>query len=1207
MKTVSKNVMFWLMAVLSGFSSAATVPLADKPLASGTSGEVKPNVMIILDDSGSMAWTHLPDHVRDLRTRIGYKSSQCNGAYYNPSITYTPPKRADGTSYPNVDFFNAPYNGFDPNSTKINLSTSFKAYDNTTSFSGGDDTPQAAYYFKYTGSQPAMSYEYNADGSVKTTTTFYTECNSSSSGVFTKVIVPASERQNFANWYSYYRTRLLSAKSALSHALSGLSNPDKIRLGYSTHSYTGTDTNNSEFQKIDDFCASSPGCSQRNEIFNKIFGASAAGDTPLRTALSKAGRIFAGKVGNDPMQYSCQQNFAILATDGFWNRDSEPGYRIDGTTAIGNQDGTAPPPMWDGGVGSKQVDVFQRYQYTSTTTGCTGSRRTVTRQEQRQTVTTPIDPPGAPVTTAWTNYGSAQTLTTCSTSWASFIPTPNPTTPVLLTSDLIPASGGNENSLADVAMYYYKTDLRTPALSNCSGTPVNGVSHDVCENNVPTSQQDPASHQHMTTFTLGLGIDGTLKYCENYDTAGACPDFEALKQGTKIWPNPVDQEDLHRVDDLWHAAVNGRGKYFSAKNPESLASGLVKALAAVEARLASAAAAATSNLEPIAGDNFVYTAMYTTVDWDGEIQARTIDLVTGEVSNNVVWSAQAQLDSKVSAQNDTRMIYFASGGTLKAFTPVNLASYIAAKNFSPGPDNPNGALTQWPNLTAAEQAEASQAAMINYLRGQYQHEDQEGNAWRLFRDRKHALGDVVHGAPVYVKKPQFKYDDPGYAGFIQANANRTGFIYAAANDGMLHAFNAENGQEAWAFVPSAVIPYLYRLADFNYANLHRYFVDGPITVGDVCPTAPTAPCSSSDWRTILVGGLGKGGRDYYALDVTNPNNPQLLWEFSDPNLGYTYGNAKITKLPSGKWVIVVASGYNNVAPGDGRGRLFVLDPMTGQKLTEIVADMSVTDPAKSGLAKISAWTPDPLRNNAAKHVYAGDLDGNVWRFDIEAGAATKLATVGKTAGAPTQPITTKPELAEVVINGIATRVILIGTGKYLHESDISTTALMSVYAIKDDLTNTHGLIRSHPNVVVHNLTGDSTSRNIAYAAMNNNSIGWYMDFDAQLGERVNVDTKYVLGWWVVPGNIPDPNICNVGGKSWLYFLDPWPKTTYTARPENFARIGNSLIVGINIVRLPSGKVVTIITTSDAKYPVAGNPESPTAHRVRRFSWRELVR
>lgn len=1106
------NLLGFLAASLlfSGSLAAAAPDLADKPLASGTSGEVKPNVMFILDDSGSMGWTHLPDHVRGLRTDYGYKSAQCNGIYYNPSVTYKAPVKADGTSYPDVDFYNAPYDGFDSGSVKKNLSSQFRAYDDITSYNGGDDSPQAAYYYSYSGAQAALAYTYDSDGDVRTTTTFYKECNSPidetpGKNVFTKVTVGAGERQNFANWYSYYRVRIYSAKTALGRAVASLSEPSKYRLGYTTHSYTGTNSANDEFQKINDFCGASDGCTQRIYFYNKLYGASASGGTPLRAALSKVGKMYAGKLltgVDDPMQYSCQQNFTILATDGFWNGDA--GYKLD-NGSIGNQDGgTTARPMLD--------------------------------------------------------------------------------------------SLNKSGTLADVAMYYYQTDLRDTALSNCTGA----EGKDVCENNVPGAGYDKAPTQHMTTFTLGLGVDGSLKYCENYE-AGGCADYVALTQGTKNWPDPTDSEDLHRVDDLWHAAVNGRGKYFSAKSPESLASGVQKALAGVSARTASAAAAATSNLEPVAGDNYAYVAMYTTVDWDGDLEAREIDLSVGTVSETAMWSAKTKLGQLVSAGADSRNIYFNKSGTLKPFSATNLTTQITSKYFEPGLTNPNGALSQYAALSSTDQALATQESVINYLRGWSQYEDESSNSYKLYRDRKHALGDIVNAAPVFMSKPPFGYTDANYATFADNNKTRQSVVYAGGNDGMLHAFNGETGVEMWAFVPSAVIPNLYKLADKSYGTNHRFYVDGPITVGDVC-LATT--CAANQWKTMLVGGLGKGGRSYYALDVTNPSSPAVLWEFTNPNLGYSFGNALITKR-NGTWVVIVASGYDNGA-GDGKGHLFVLDARDGSILADIVTDNSVTNPALSGIGKINSWVDNGNLDNSTRYVYGGDLSGNLWRFDIEAGIATKLATLGGVAPVGVQPITTKPELAEVSVAGIPTRLVMVGTGRYLGTTDVGSKDRMSFYVLKEDLTSSYGVVRSDPRMVEQQLTGTVGSRQLTYTEMLSTNIGWYMDFDAEDGERVNVDPKYQVGWLALPTNVPNPNVCNIGGTSWLYFLNPWPTKSVAASTAELVNIGNSLIVGINTIRLPTGKVVTIVTTSDAKYPVVGNPSAPPAGSLKRVNWRTLT-
>lgn len=114
----------------------------------------------------------------------------------------------------------------------------------------------------------------------------------------------------------------------------------------------------------------------------------------------------------------------------------------------------------------------------------------------------------------------------------------------------------------------------------------------------------------------------------------------------------------------------------------------------------------------------------------------------------------------------------------------------------------------------------------------------------------------------------------------------------ASNDGMLHSIDAETGKELWAYIPDLVLPNIYKLADTNYKQNHQYFVDGTPETGDICPTAPTTSCTNSTWKTIIVGGLNRGGKGYYALDITDPLNPVLLWEYTDSKMGYSYGNLK---------------------------------------------------------------------------------------------------------------------------------------------------------------------------------------------------------------------------------------------------------------------------------------------------------------------------
>jgi Tfp pilus tip-associated adhesin PilY1 len=918
---------------------------------------------------------------------------------------------------------------------------------------------------------------------------------------------------------------------------------------------------------------------------------------------------------------------------------------------------------------------------------------------------------------------------------------------------------GSSSSLSDVAQYYYKTDLRNSALANCTGS----LGIPVCEDNVPATgtgvEDDRVNWQHMTTFTMGLGLTGTVAYSKNYKTdqsvarsisgatwasnvvtvttsvphgfyvnqavtisgatvpagyrgqfritsvpstnsftyarspnpgayagtgtATGYPDFVRLREGTLNWPVPV-ADSATALDDLWHAAVNGRGQYFSAGDPDTVVTSLADALAGINARVAAAAAAATSNLEPVAGDNFAYTAKYKTQAWTGDLEAREIDLTTGDVSSTVIWSAQTKLDAATKSACDNRDIrLFRAGATDGNGYPVNLVDFkwntygcdaggaatgsaVTTLNAAEQA-NFNAAkvalLGQYPNFgdgtgaTVNQRAAAAGANLVNYLRGQRGKEGFSSGPPAtntdlnlLYRTRENVLGDIVNAQPVFVKAPFAEYDDAGYALFKAVKVGRTPMVYSAANDGMLHAVYAgtsildtDGGKEAWAFMPSMVLPDLYRLASESYATEHLYSVDGTPAVGDVLDPAPIDPVTllplAPTWKTILVAGLNKGGKGYYALDVTDPATPKALWEFkhdaancvsvdattkapasaqySDCHLGYSFNNPIITKLTDERWVVIVTSGFNNVnsptSAGDGFGYLYVLEAMTGKILYKISTGAgSSTDP--SGLNRIAGWTDNSLRNNRTERVYGVDLLGNVWRFDINdilnaAGReATRVTTVVDALGVG-QPITTRPELAEVG----GDTFIYVATGKYIGTTDLSDVQGQTIWGLRDTLGTTAltGLRTNLREMTITNQgSGTSAFRTNGCTANCGSSDGWFADLP-DTGERVNIDMKLQLGTLVVASNVPESNACNIGGYAWLnYFNNSNGQAVEADGVVGRRLVGaggqESLAVGLNIVRLPSGKTVVIATTSGAQQLTVEAPFNVAPPTGKRVSWREIV-
>ena len=682
--------------------------------------------------------------------------------------------------------------------------------------------------------------------------------------------------------------------------------------------------------------------------------------------------------------------------------------------------------------------------------------------------------------------------------------------------------------------------------------------------------------------------------------------------------------------------------------------GITTALNNLNTRNASGSAAATSTPNITSSDRMIFLSSYTTVQWNGDIQAQQIDPNTGAIQSGVLWSAKAQVQSQTGPSTDTRSIYtFSASGSnrMKSFTYANLNATVTTATGPMGTvtlaaetpwfDNrctPLSNMTQCPSLDPFTQLPIINLGvnMVNFLRGQNQYEA------TIFRDRAFALGDTINAAPLFVGKPRLNFVDnvtPTYQVWAAQSsiANRTPTLYAGANDGMLHAFNTNSGSEMWAYIPRMVLPNLWQLADSNYATKHQYYVDGSPATMDIFDGAT--------WRTILVGGLNSGGRGYYAIDVTNPTAPQVLWEFcadstmcivSDPDLGLSYGNPIITKNANGNWVVLLTSGYNNgtntasgatnTPVGSGLGLLYALDPLTGKVLQKISTGVG-TAASPSGLGKINAWIDTFATDNTAKAVYGGDLQGNIWEFDMTVWpipAPKKIAQALDGSGR-VQPITTRPELG--LINDTYT-VLYVGTGRYLGLTDLTDPATQtpagtdawqnSLYAFKisphDSSDTIYGNLRNAANgLVKQNITIVSpTTRTTSANSVNwTSSNGWYLDFNPSNdspGERVNIDPQLVLGTLIVPTNVPGGGACSVGGDSWFYQFDYKTGQYVISSPSNLVgvKIQGAMSVGVSVFQLQSNAIGIVDMRSDAKPTQPGFNGAPASATAKRSGWRELT-
>ena len=501
----------------------------------------------------------------------------------------------------------------------------------------------------------------------------------------------SEEMSNFANWYAYYRTRILMAKTSVGRAFLPIG--DTYRVGFiticpvsgacGTSSTSGLSVVAAKYLKVATFDTT-----HKANWYAKLYGQnlSSTSRTPLREALSRVGRMFAGAFGSglttgltaaadEPMIASCQPNFAILATDGYWN--GAGGQKTDGTL-MDNQDNA------NSGFSTQASGAFD----------------------------------GA--------------------------------TPV--------ATG----TLADVAMYYYRTTCARAGRSRRT-----------------TSRPRLGTRRASSTWSPSRSAWASAAGGATGPTTGRHRgDFFDIKQGTKKWPVPA-ADAPSALDDLWHAAVNGRGVFFSARNPEELSGGLTDTLNQLLARKGAGAAAATSNLQPVSGDNFAFIASYQTQTWNGDLVARTIDLSTLHISNVDLWSAATQIDSTAYT---SRIIYTLdptdpAGNRLKHFcwplTGGGACSDGAGLDLTEqGWFNPTQLVQynsgQWNGI---QKLAATGKNLVDYLRGDTSNEDtNQALATDLYRNRVSKLGDLVNAQPAYARKATFNYSDPGYAGYKACTA-----------------------------------------------------------------------------------------------------------------------------------------------------------------------------------------------------------------------------------------------------------------------------------------------------------------------------------------------------------------------------------------------------------------------------------------------------
>ncbi|MEO0364428.1 MAG: PilC/PilY family type IV pilus protein [Pseudomonadota bacterium] len=706
----------------------------------------------------------------------------------------------------------------------------------------------------------------------------------------------------------------------------------------------------------------------------------------------------------------------------------------------------------------------------------------------------------------------------------------------------VPYADTIANTMGDIAITYYEN-------LNVSGFGTENVPTPIaCNDANPDPILDCNSDLHMNTFAITLNARGTIFGVTHNTSQDAHDNPPPWPNGAPAGNTPFATRSPLAVDDLYHAAVNGRGEMLNARTPTDIATQMAAVLATV-VETEGTAAAVTFNTGLLSSDSLVYQAKLDSEAWSGFLTASTIDPVTGEVSPVPSWDAADLLPNDSARQVTT---YDPANGGV----PFRAVGDLTAGQLA-------DLSTNLPTGLAVED-------VIDYIRGSRTFESET-----LFRERdpRTVLGDIVHSSPVLVGAPRsnwpntapFPTGTDSYETWAATQVNRREAVYAGSNDGMLHGIwadvgNLTSGQEFMGYIPNAVFDAtfgegLHALTLQNYQ--HRYYVDLTPAVSDAyIRTGPSTPLR---WRTILVGGLRGGGPGLYALDITDPNSMResdaddyVLWELTsddDPDLGATFSEPTIALMNNGRWAAVFGNGYNNT--GSTRAQLWIVYLEGGTDRTWTLGSdyIKIEVPGNdNGLS--TPQLADLDGNGTPDRAYAGDLLGNMWAFDLDgssdafwgidygtSGSPEPLFTAEDALGNP-QPITSKPVLARCPFdNSVSPDVmVLFGTGQYLTEGDKTTTDPQTFYGIWDrgDSELDRGDLLEQ---LAHDpaLSYDQTQLRVP----TNNTLdplsefGWYMDLPDS-GERV-VSNPLVRGEITFFNTIiPDSgDPCVVGGGGWL--------------------------------------------------------------------------
>ncbi|MEX2963808.1 PilC/PilY family type IV pilus protein [Microbulbifer sp. TYP-18] len=630
---------------------------------------------------------------------------------------------------------------------------------------------------------------------------------------------------------------------------------------------------------------------------------------------------------------------------------------------------------------------------------------------------------------------------------------------------------------------------------------------------------------------------------------------------------------------LQSAGAQGGGSYQFAGNASTLVTSLNNAVQAFSNSIGSQSSV-SFNSTSLDLNSVIYSAQFDTLDFSGKLIAKPIDPNTGAIGKTL-WEASKKLTEK-SASSREIITYFNGVG-------VPFAATTSGVDGNPE-DSPHEQDLNFNDSTNS--ADGLWAERLAYLRGDTSREGsglRQRGSFSIVEDLltgKKLLGDIVHSTPIYVGKPQSRWPASfggdsaaqSYEQFRLDNQNRSAIVYVGANDGMLHGFDADSGEEVFAYVPALVLDATRYEGLHSYTHpdyRHNYYVDLTPAVSDIYIDADDSSIGK-EWTSVLVGGLRGGGKGYFALNVTDPSKLKkaeanaadiALWEFNgatDANsLGYSYSDVQIARLNNGKWAAIFGNGYNSETGVAGLFIVYIEEGIDGWSAGDwkFISTGSGTDDTgrKNGLS--SPWLIDLNKDRVVDRVYAGDLMGNMWSFDLSAGSDKKwgvyggkpLFSAGDAAGRPDRAILARPLVVRnTAVEGEGANVlVLFGTGQYLNSGDLRDNQPGSFYAVWD---NGSTLGKDATSIKAGDLAqqvldtdgagrrviDEQTSVTLDWGTHH----GWRMEFstgnvdtNGYAGERVITPPKSRDNILLFNTAIPNPTPCASSGTSFQMFID----------------------------------------------------------------------